>query len=79
MWKPPSTGDCVDAATVMSGLKALEKSLLNLTNVVSGQRVAMSRIAGEQRVNRWMNMASVFVGVLSFVAMCFVAMWMNNA
>ena len=37
------------------------------------------RIAGEQRVNRWMNVASVFVGVLSFVAMCFVAMWMNNA
>jgi len=39
----------------------------------------MSVIAGEQRVNRWMNVASVFVGVLSFVAMCFVAMWMNNA
>ena len=69
----------MDAAAVMSGLKALEKSLLNLTNVVSGQRAAMSRIAREQRVNRWMNMASVFVGVLSFVAMCFVAMWMNNA
>ena len=69
----------MDATAVMSGLKALKKSLLNLTNVVSGQRVAMSRIAGEQRVNRWMNMASVFVGVLSFVAMCFVAMWMNNA
>ena len=69
----------MDAAAVMSGLKALEKSLLNLTNVVSGQRVAMSRIDGEQRVNRWMNMASVFVGVLSFVAMCFVTMWMNNA
>jgi len=79
MWKPPSAGDGVDAATVMLGLKALEKSLLNLTNVVSGQRAAMSRIAREQRVNRWMNMASVFVGVLSFVAMCFVAMWMNNA
>ena len=69
----------MDATAVMSGLKALKKSLLNLTNVVSGQRVAMSRIAGEQRVNRWMNMASVFVGVLSFVAMCFVAMWKNNA
>ena len=69
----------MDAAAVMSGLKALEKSLLNLTNVVSGQRAAMSRIAREQRVNRWMNVASVFVGVLSFVAMCFVAMWMNNA
>ena len=64
----------MDAAAVMSSLKALEKSLLNLTNVVSGQRAAMSRIAREQRVNRWMNMASVFVGVLSFVAM-----WMNNA
>jgi len=57
----------------------LEKSLLNLTNVVSDQRAVMSRIAGEQRMNRWMNVASVFVGVLSFVAMCFVAMWMNNA
>jgi len=45
----------------------------------SSQRAVMSRIAGEQRVNRWMNVASVFVGVLSFVAMCFVAMWMNNA
>ena len=64
----------MDAAAVMSGLKALEKSLLNLTNVVSGQRAAMSRIAREQRVNRWMNVVSVFVGVLSFVAM-----WMNNA
>ena len=64
----------MDAAAVMSGLKALEKSLLNLNNVVSSQRAAMSRIAGEQRVNRWMNVASVFVGVLSFVAM-----WMNNA
>ena len=64
----------MDAAAVMSGLKALEKSLLNLTNVVSDQRAVMSRIAGEQRVNRWMNVASVFVGVLSFVAM-----WMNNA
>jgi len=79
MWKPPSAGDGVDAIAVMSSLKALEKSLLNLTNVVSGQRAAMSRIAREQRVNRWMNVASVFVGVLSFVAMCFVAMWMNNA
>ena len=69
----------MDAAAVMSGLKALEKSLLNLTNVVSDQRAVMSRIAGEQRMNRWMNVASVFVGVLSFVAMCFVAMWMNNA
>ena len=69
----------MDAIAVMSSLKALEKSLLNLTNVVSGQRAAMSRIAREQRVNRWMNVASVFVGVLSFVAMCFVAMWMNNA
>ena len=69
----------MDAAAVMSGLKALEKSLLNLTNVVSGQTAAMSRIAREQRVNRWLNVASVFVGVLSFVAMCFVAMWMNNA
>jgi len=47
MWKPPSVGDGVDAAAVMSGSKALEKSLLNLTNVVSGQRAAMSRIAGE--------------------------------
>ena len=69
----------MDAAAVRAGLKALDNSLLNLTNVVSAQTVAMSRIAGEQRVNRWMNVASVFVGVLSFVAMCFVAMWKNNA
>ena len=60
----------MDAAAVRTGLKALDNSLLNLTNVVSAQTTAMSRTVGEQRVNRWMNVASVFVGVLSFVAMC---------
>ena len=69
----------MDAAAVRAGLKALDNSLLNLTNVVSAQTTAMSRIAREQRVNRWMNVDSVFVGVMSFVAMCSVAMWMNNA
>ena len=65
------------AAVVRAGLKALDNSLLNLTNVVSAQTTAMSRTVGEQRVNRWMNVASVFVGVLCFVAMCMLVY--NNA
>ena len=70
MWKPVSVGDGVDVAAVMAGLKALENSVLNLNNVVVALRADVSRIAGEQRVLRWMNVASVFVGVICFVAMC---------
>ena len=70
MWKPVSAGDGVDVAEVMVGLKALENSVLNLNNVVVALRANVSRIAGEQRVLRWMNVASVFVGVVCFVAMC---------
>ena len=47
MWKPPSTGDGVDATAVMADLKALENSVLNLNNVVVVQRADVSRIAGE--------------------------------
>ena len=65
-----SAGDGVDVAAVMAGLKALENSVLNLNNVVVALRADVSRIAGEQRVLRWMNVASVFVGVVCFVAMC---------
>ena len=65
-----SAGDGVDAIAVMADLKALENSVLNLNNVVVALRVDVSRIAGEQRVLRWMNVASVFVGVVCFVAMC---------
>ena len=70
MWKPVSAGDGVDAAAVMAGLKALENSVLNLNNVVVALRADVSRIAREQRVLRWMNVVSVFVGVVCFVAMC---------
>ena len=70
MWKPVSAGDGVDAAAVMAGLKALENSMLNLNNVVVALRTDVSRIAGEQRILRWTNVASVFVGVVCFVAMC---------
>ena len=65
-----SAGDGVDVAAVMAGLKTLENSVLNLNNVVVALRADMSRIAREQRVLRWMNVASVFVGVVCFVAMC---------
>ena len=65
-----SAGDGVDATAVMASLKALENSVLNLNNVVVALRADMSRIAREQRVLRWMNVASVFVGVVCFVAMC---------
>ena len=65
-----SAGDGVDVAAVLAGLKALENSVLNLNNVVVALRADVSRIAGEQRVLRWMNVASVFVGVVCFVAMC---------
>ena len=70
MWKLVSVGDGVEVAVVMAGLKALENSVLNLNNVVVALRADMSRIAREQRVLRWMNVASVFVGVVCFVAMC---------
>jgi len=70
MWKPVSVGDGMDATAVMAGLNALENSMLNLNNVVVALRADVSRIAGEQRVLRWMNVASVFVGVVCFVAMC---------
>ena len=56
-----SAGDGVDVAVVMAGLKALENSVLNLNNVVVALRADVSRIAGEQRVLRWMNVSSVFV------------------
>ena len=65
-----SAGDGVDVAEVMVGLKALENSVLNLNNVVVALRADVSRIAGEQIVLRWMNVASVFVGVVCFVTMC---------
>ena len=65
-----SAGDGVDVAAVMAGLKALENSVLNLNNVVVALRADVSRIAGEQRVLRWMNVTNVFVGVVCFVAMC---------
>ena len=65
-----SAGDGVDVAAVMAGLKALENSVLNLNNVVVALRANVSRIAGEQRVLRWMNVTNVFVGVVCFVAMC---------
>jgi len=70
MWKPVSAEDGMDVAAVMAGLKALENSVLNLNNVVVALRADVSRIAREQRVLRWMNVASVFVGVVCFVAMC---------
>ena len=57
-------------AAVMVGLKALENSVLNLNNVVVALRANVSRIAREQRVLRWMNVASVFVGVVCFVVLC---------
>ena len=60
----------MDVAAAMAGLKALDNSVLNLNNVVVALRADVSRIAGEQRVLRWMNVASVFVGVVCFVAMC---------
>ena len=59
----------MDVAAVLAGLKALENSVLNLNNVVVALRVDVSRIAGEQRFLRWMNVASVFVEVVCFVAM----------
>ena len=65
-----SAGDSVDAAAVMAGLKALENSMVNLNNVLCAHRATMSRIAGEQRALRWINVASVFVGVVCIVAMC---------
>ena len=67
----------MDTAVVMAGMKAMETALLNLSNVVFAQMVATNSIAGEQRVNKWMNMASVFVGVVCFVAMCMLVY--NNA
>ena len=60
----------MDATAVMAGLKALENSVLNLNNVIVALRADVSRIAREHRVLRWMNVASVFVGVVCFVTMC---------
>ena len=57
----------MDVAAVMASLKDLENSVLNLNNVVVALRADVSRIAGEQRALRWMNVASVFVGVVCFV------------
>jgi len=62
MWKPVSDG--VDAASLTAGVQALEKSLLALGNSVEAQSLHVSRIAGQQRVDRWLNVASVFVGVV---------------
>ena len=70
MWKPESPGEAVDTAGLMDGMREIQAALLNLTNMVSAQRVDMSSIAGGQRVTRWMNVACVFVGVVSFVVMC---------
>jgi hypothetical protein len=72
MWKLVSARDGMDATTVMAMLKALENSLLNLNNVVCAQRDVVIRIGGEQRVGRMMIGASVFVGVVCFVALCMV-------
>ncbi|CAD6246542.1 unnamed protein product [Miscanthus lutarioriparius] len=68
MWKPVSDG--VDAASLTAGVQALEKSLLALGNSVEAQSLHVSRIAGQQRVDRWLNVASVFVGVVLFVVLC---------
>jgi len=68
MWKPVSDG--VDAASLTAGVQALEKSLLALGNSVEAQSLHVSRIAGQQRVDRWLNVASVFIGVVCFVVLC---------
>jgi len=62
----------MDGAAVMAALKALENSLLNLNNVVVAQSTVVARIAGEQIVVRMMVGASVFVGVVCFLALCMV-------
>jgi hypothetical protein len=77
MWKPVSIEGVVDIVVVMAGMKAMKTALLNLSNVVFAQMVATNSIAGEQRVNKWMNVANVFVGVVCFVAMCMLVY--NNA
>jgi hypothetical protein len=43
-----------------------------MNNVVCAQRDVVIRIGGEQRVGRMMIGASVFVGVVCFVALCMV-------
>jgi hypothetical protein len=65
---------CRDIAVVMVGMKAMETAMLNLS---TSQTIAINSIAGEERVNRWVNVACVFVGVVSFVAMCMLVY--NNA
>jgi hypothetical protein len=77
MWKPVSIEGVVDIAVVMAIMKAMKTALLNLSNVVFAQMVATNSIAGEQRVNKWMNVANVFVGVVCFVATCMLVY--NNA
>ena len=61
--------DGVDAASLTAGVQALEKSLLALGNSVEAQSLHVNRIAGQQRVDRWLNVASVFV-VVCFVVLC---------
>lgn len=68
----------MDTAGLMDGMREIRADLMNLTNQVSAQRVHMSSIAVGQRVLRWMNLAGVVVGVVSFVAMCML-MYKNDA
>ena len=69
MWKLESPGEAVGTVGLMDGMREIQAVLLNLTNLVSAQRVDMSSIAGGQRVTKWMNVACVFVGVVSFVVL----------
>jgi hypothetical protein len=70
MWKPSSEGNGVDAASVMAVLASLENSVTNLSNVVSALKTDVSSVVGQGRVIKCMNVATVIVGVVSFVAMC---------
>jgi hypothetical protein len=67
MWKPSNN---VDAASAMPGLTDLENSVTNLNNVVSALRTDVNAVVRQQIVNKWLNVASVILGVVSFVAMC---------
>jgi hypothetical protein len=73
MWKPISDGDGVDAGTLMAGLQALQNSVQLLSNVVQAVSVDVRSLGGQQSFNKWLHVASLFVGVVLCIFMYYKA------
>lgn len=66
----------MDAGTLMAGLQALQNSVQLLSNVVQAVSVdvrSLGHLGGQQSFNKWLHVASLFVGVVLCIFMYYKA------